>query len=66
MQDQTFVHDPNIERLVHDFDALADLLHRLIEQDRQAEVHHDGLYNSPIAFTTEWQMVGSAEEVHSA
>ncbi len=35
MQDQTLIHDPNLQRLVQDFDALADLLQTLIDRDRR-------------------------------
>ncbi|HWG43189.1 MAG TPA: hypothetical protein VN688_10420 [Gemmataceae bacterium] len=63
MQNQTIIRDPNLRRLVRDFDALANVLHTLIDRDpltarRPDDVPHE------MEFTTEWQMADTAEEVH--
>ncbi len=63
MQKQTTIRDSNLRRLVHDFDALADVLHHLIDKDRPPEIRPEDA-PAEMAFTTEWQMVASGEEVH--
>jgi hypothetical protein len=58
------IRDPNLLRFVQDFDALADLVHTLIDQNRR-RVHHETLSAAEMEFTTEWQMEPSAGATHS-
>jgi hypothetical protein len=54
------IHDPNLQRLAQDFDALADLMQKLIDRDR-GRVRHKTNSVDEMEFTTEWQMEPSAE-----
>lgn len=62
MQKQTVIRDPNLQRLVQDFDALADLVQTLLERDRLPPTRHETVSIHEMEFTTEWQMEPSAEE----
>ena len=62
MQNQTLIRDPNLRRLVHDFDALAEVLHTLMDYDRPMAQRPDDTAQE-MEFTTEWQMAATAEEV---
>jgi hypothetical protein len=64
MNDQTPVRDPNLQRLVQDFDALADLVQTLIDRDRR-RVPHQTISVHEMEYTTEWQMEPNVEAVHS-
>jgi hypothetical protein len=63
MQNQTIIRDPNLRRLVRDFDALANVLHTLVDRDRPTARRPDEAPHE-MEFTTEWQMETAAEEVH--
>lgn len=60
MNDSLPIHDPNLQRLVKDFDALADLMQTLIDGDRRRP-RHEAVPTNVLEFTTEWQMDSSAE-----
>lgn len=62
MQKSTDVQDPNLRRLVRDFDALADVLHHLIDWDRPIHPQRESIGERDMEFTTEWQMVSTIEE----
>ncbi|HEY7428378.1 MAG TPA: hypothetical protein VH682_29365 [Gemmataceae bacterium] len=64
MENPTIIRDPNLRRLVHDFDALANVLHTLIDRDCQTSPHREAVLDRDMEFTTEWQMASTAEEVH--
>jgi hypothetical protein len=64
MQDQTRLPDPKLRRLVYDFDALADVLHTLLDKDCLTETR-TAFAPHEMEFTTEWQMAATAEEVPS-
>jgi hypothetical protein len=64
MNEPSPIRDPNLQRLVQDFDALADLVQTLIERDRD-RVRHETISAPEMTFTTEWQMEPSAELAHS-
>jgi hypothetical protein len=63
MNDHTSIRDPNLQRLVQDFDALADLVQTLIDRDRR--VPHETIPVNEMGYTTEWQMEPSVEAAHS-
>jgi len=63
MQSQITFRDPNLRRFVYDFDALADVLHTLVDHDQAGNRHPDDAPQET-EFTTEWQMVATAEDVH--
>ena len=65
MQNHMLIRDPNLQRLVQDFDAVADLVQKLIESDRPHCVRHDSIPSHETEFTTEWQMESTPEEVYS-
>lgn len=64
MNDALPIHDPNLQRLLLDFDALADLVQKLIDSDPRRP-RHEPASTSVTEFTTEWQMEPSAEMAHS-
>ncbi len=61
MQDQTINQDPKLRRLAQEFDVLADMLHNLIDRDRWTSARPEAPVHE-VEFTTEWQMVSTAEE----
>ncbi len=63
MQSQITFRDPNLRRFVYDFDALADVLHTLVDHDPSRTRRPDDAPQE-MEFTTEWQMVASAEDVY--
>jgi hypothetical protein len=65
MQEDTLAHDATIQRLVHEFDDLAGRLHTLIEGHDSHGAPHTALWQAEMEFTTEWQMVATAEEAPS-
>lgn len=65
MHNQTPIHDPNLQRLVQDFDALADLLQTLIDRDRRPRAPRESIPEKETEFTTEWQIASTTEEVYS-
>jgi hypothetical protein len=64
MHNPTIIRDPNLRRLVRDFDALADVLHALIDRDRQTSLPNEAVPDREAEFTTEWQMEPAAAEIH--
>lgn len=60
MNDPLPIHDPKLQRLVKDFDALAGLMQSLIDGDRRP-LRHETVSANVMEFTTEWQMQPSAE-----
>jgi hypothetical protein len=64
MHNPTIIRDANLRRLVHDFDALADVLHALIDRNRQTSLPTEVVPERETEFTTEWQMESAAAEVH--
>ncbi|HZV06422.1 MAG TPA: hypothetical protein VE999_15185 [Gemmataceae bacterium] len=64
MNDPTPIRDPNLQRLVQDFDALADLVQTLIDRDRR-RVPQETISVHELEYTTEWQMEPNAEAAHS-
>jgi hypothetical protein len=62
MQNQTTIPEPALRRLAHDFDALADVLHTLIDRGNLPAPRHDAFSGPETEFTTEWQMVSGEEE----
>jgi hypothetical protein len=64
MNEPSLIRDPNLQRLVQDFDALTNLMQKLIERDRR-RVPQETTSVNDMAFTTEWQMESSAEMAHS-
>ncbi|HTU93323.1 MAG TPA: hypothetical protein VMF69_24795 [Gemmataceae bacterium] len=64
MNDPLPIHDPNLQRLVKDFDALADLVQTLIGDDRRRP-RHETVSANVMEFTTEWQIEPSAEMAQS-
>lgn len=65
MKDTLPLDDPKLQWLVQDFDALADLVQKLIDGDRRRP-RHETVSTKVTEFTTEWQMEPSAEMAHSA
>lgn len=65
MQKQNLIRDPNLRRLVQDFDALAGRVQTLLERDRPAPLREETVPSHDTEFTTEWQMEPSAAEAHS-
>ena len=65
MKDTLPLDDPKLQWLVQDFDALADLVQKLIDGDRRRP-RHETISAKVTEFTTEWQMEPSAEMAHSA
>jgi hypothetical protein len=65
MQDQTQIRDPKLRRLVRDFDALANVLHTLLDKDHLPTDDRPEPTPVEMEFTTEWQMVATVEEMHS-
>jgi hypothetical protein len=65
MQNQTSIRDPSLQRLVQDFDALADLVQTLIDHDHLQRAPHETVPSHDTEFTTEWQMAPTEEEVYS-
>jgi hypothetical protein len=63
MNDPTPVRNPNLQLLVQDFDALADVVQKLMDDTRRGR--HETTPSSVMQFTTEWQMEQSAEMAHS-
>ena len=63
MLNQTPIREPHIRRLVHDFDALADELHHLI--DVPPGPRQEAVSGGETEFTTEWQMVATAEDAET-
>jgi len=63
------VNDPspiptaNLQLLVQDFDALADVVQKLMDDTRRAR--HETVPFNEMEFTTEWQMEPSVEMAHS-
>jgi hypothetical protein len=66
MEKPTIIRDPNLRRLVYDFDALANELHTLIDRDSLTRPHRESVPDQETEFTTEWQMEPDAEEVHQS
>jgi hypothetical protein len=64
MNDHAPIHDPNLQRLVQNFDALADLVQTLIDRDRR-RVPHEAVPVHEMEYTTEWQMEPTVEAAHS-
>jgi hypothetical protein len=64
MQNAALTQDVNLRRLVHDFDALADVLHTLVDRDRLTSSHGETVAGGEVEFTTEWQMASTAYEAH--
>lgn len=64
MNDSLPINDPNLQRLVMDFDALAGLVQSLIDGDRRRP-REESISANVTEFTTEWQMQPSAEMAHS-
>ena len=64
MEKLTLIRDPNLRRLVHDFDALANVPHTLIDRDYLTRPHHEAVPDQETEFTTEWQMASTSEEVN--
>jgi hypothetical protein len=62
MHNPILIRDPNLRRLVRDFDALADVLQTLIDRDHQPSSHNETVPEHDMEFTTEWQMESTAEE----
>jgi hypothetical protein len=62
MQDKTLLGDPSIQRLVNEFDSLADRLHTLMERDPPRRRNPETLRGAQWEFTTEWQMVSGVKE----
>ena len=66
MPNQTIVRDPKLRRLVSDFDALTDVPYTLIDRDHRLDRPAGVASPHEMEFTTEWQMVSTAEEVHAS
>jgi hypothetical protein len=64
MNDPTPIRDPNLQRLVQDFDALADLVQTLIDRDRR-RMPQETISVHELEYTTEWQMEPNVEAAHS-
>ncbi len=56
------IRDPNLRRLVRDFDVIANVLHALIDRDQLTSLHNEAVLNRDAEFTTEWQMASTTEE----
>jgi hypothetical protein len=56
MSTQMKSDDPKLQHLVHEFDALANLLNTLIDHERQAHSHRADSVPPEQEFTTEWQL----------
>lgn len=65
MKNPTLIRDPSLQRLVQDFDAVADLVQTLIERDRPGDMRDKTIPHQETEFTTEWQMEPTPEEVYS-
>ncbi|HTU20465.1 MAG TPA: hypothetical protein VMG10_20545 [Gemmataceae bacterium] len=64
MQNQSQIHNPSLQRLVQDFDAVADLVQTLIEHDRLDRTRQETILTHEMEFTTEWQMEPAEEEIY--
>jgi len=64
MHKPTDTQDPNLRRLARDFDALADVLHHLMNRDRSTASPRESIAEREMEFTTEWQMASTGEAVH--
>ncbi len=65
MNDPLPIYDLDFQRLIMDFDALADRVQTLMAGDRRRP-RHEPISAKVMEFTTEWQMEPSAEMAHSA
>ena len=65
MQNQPLIRNPSLQRLVQDFDAVADLVQTLVDRDRLDDARHETISRHEMEFTTEWQMEPTEEEVYS-
>jgi hypothetical protein len=61
MQDKTLRYDPKNQRATHDFTALADLLHSLMDWNNPCCTANELRHNHEMDYTTEWQMVAAVE-----
>jgi hypothetical protein len=61
MNEQSIVRDAYLQRLVRDFDALADVLHDLLDRDA-LNAEREAISSAAMEFTTEWQMVSTGEQ----
>lgn len=64
MANQMLIRDPSLQRLVQDFDAVADLVQKLVNNERPPR-RHEAIPNHEMEFTTEWQMEPTSEVVYS-
>jgi hypothetical protein len=63
MNDPSPIRNANLQLLVQDFDALADVVQKLMDDTLRAR--HESNPFSEMEFTTEWQMESSAELAQS-
>ncbi len=60
MNDQARTRNPNGQRFVQDFDALGDLMQRIVDWDLGG-MPQEAVPAAEMEFTTEWQMEPSTE-----
>jgi hypothetical protein len=63
MQKQTRIHEPSYPQSLADFDVRDDRKQTRSDREPHLREPHTGIPSHVLEFTTEWQMVSTAEEV---